>query len=194
MINVRKWHWYNMIASSTIYIEILPLFTYLFVFTFKDLLYFMCFPCICVCVCCVHSWSPRRSDKGIRFPGTEVTDICEWPYGCWELNWVLCESNTCFYCWAISVAQYLLFSVCVWHICICGGRGSVFLSHFPCYFLRVSHWTWMELTSFNETGCPAGLQDCRSLHTKGRVINLMDDGGPDVRKIVYLGWDGRLSR
>lgn len=43
------------------------------------------FTCMYVCVpqACTMN---QKSEKGIRYPGTEVTDSCELPDGCWEVN------------------------------------------------------------------------------------------------------------
>lgn len=30
---------------------------------------------------------PNRAEKGLGPPGTAVTDCCEVPAECWELNW-----------------------------------------------------------------------------------------------------------
>jgi hypothetical protein len=46
------------------------LFVYLFIYTFCALVF-----CLHVCLC-----------KGVRSSGTGVTDRCELPCGCWELN------------------------------------------------------------------------------------------------------------
>ena len=32
------------------------------------------------------AWCPWKPEKGIGFPGTEVTDDCDPPCGCWESN------------------------------------------------------------------------------------------------------------
>lgn len=50
----------------------------LLLFYFKDL--------CCVYVFCLHAWCPWGSEGGIRAPGTGVTDGCEPPRGCWELD------------------------------------------------------------------------------------------------------------
>lgn len=34
----------------------------------------------------VLAWCPERSEEGIRYPGTGVTDSYELPYGYWKLN------------------------------------------------------------------------------------------------------------
>ena len=34
----------------------------------------------------IQAWCPRRPEEGIRIPETRVTDGCEPPCGCWELN------------------------------------------------------------------------------------------------------------
>lgn len=34
----------------------------------------------------MDGWCPKTPEEGIRFPGTEVTDGCESPWGWWELN------------------------------------------------------------------------------------------------------------
>jgi hypothetical protein len=41
---------------------------------------------VCVCVTCMCTWRPRRSDEGIGSPGTGVTNGCEPSCGCRELN------------------------------------------------------------------------------------------------------------
>lgn len=38
---------------------------------------------VCVPQACTMN---QKSEKGIRYPGTEVTDSCELPDGCWEAN------------------------------------------------------------------------------------------------------------
>jgi hypothetical protein len=34
----------------------------------------------------ISAWYPWKSEEGIRFFGTGVTDGCELPFGCLELN------------------------------------------------------------------------------------------------------------
>lgn len=40
----------------------------------------------CMHVHPVCAWCPRKSEEAFGFPGTEVTDSCKSPLGCWELN------------------------------------------------------------------------------------------------------------
>lgn len=35
----------------------------------------------------VHAWYPWGTEKGIRFPGSGVTEGCELPCGSWELSY-----------------------------------------------------------------------------------------------------------
>lgn len=57
-----------------------------------DVCVFIHVPCVCMavfiyvslCTTCIQC--PWRPEKDIIFPGTGVTDICEPPYGCWNLN------------------------------------------------------------------------------------------------------------
>lgn len=44
-----------------------------------------CFPS-CVSVYHLHAWCSKRPEEGIVFPGTEITDSCEQPCGCWQSN------------------------------------------------------------------------------------------------------------
>jgi hypothetical protein len=37
-------------------------------------------------VCHMCAWCSQRPEEGIRSPGTEVTDSCELPRGCWDFN------------------------------------------------------------------------------------------------------------
>lgn len=37
---------------------------------------------VCLCITCIQYW--RRSEEGIGFPWTGVTDGCELPYRCWK--------------------------------------------------------------------------------------------------------------
>lgn len=37
-----------------------------------------------MCIYNLHAWCWQRPEEGIVFPGTEVTDGCEPPHGCWE--------------------------------------------------------------------------------------------------------------
>ena len=61
---------------------ILKIFLHLF-----NLFYvYECFAYMYVCVPCVYMIPPRRPEKDIKYPGTGVTDNCEPPCGCWELN------------------------------------------------------------------------------------------------------------
>lgn len=41
---------------------------------------------VCASVHCVCVQCPQISEEGIEFPGTGVTDGCEWPYQSWESN------------------------------------------------------------------------------------------------------------
>jgi hypothetical protein len=34
----------------------------------------------------VHAWDPKRSEKVVKFPGTELTDSFEPPHRNWDLN------------------------------------------------------------------------------------------------------------
>lgn len=34
----------------------------------------------------IYAWSPTKPERGVRSPGGVVTDSCEPPRGCWELN------------------------------------------------------------------------------------------------------------
>ena len=49
-----------------------------------------CFICMYVGASCV---CPRRPEEGIRSPWTGVTDGCQLPRGCWELNLCLLEEQ-----------------------------------------------------------------------------------------------------
>lgn len=40
----------------------------------------------CVSVCHLCAWHLQRPDKGIRSPGSGITDGCDWLCGCWELK------------------------------------------------------------------------------------------------------------
>lgn len=40
----------------------------------------------CIYVCHVCVWCPQRSEGGIRSLGTEISDVCKPPCGCWVLN------------------------------------------------------------------------------------------------------------
>ena len=44
-----------------------------------------CLPA-CVYVYRMHAWYLWRSKEGVRFPGSEVIDGCEFPWGCWKPN------------------------------------------------------------------------------------------------------------
>jgi hypothetical protein len=55
-----------------------------------DLTYFIIL-CVSVLTACVFAhqmcaWWPQRSEKGVESPGNRVTDDCEPPSRCWELN------------------------------------------------------------------------------------------------------------
>jgi hypothetical protein len=57
------------------------------IFLNKDLLLFHvcgCFACIYVPHVC--SVTAKQKRECVRTPGTDVTDACELPYRCWELN------------------------------------------------------------------------------------------------------------
>lgn len=44
-------------------------------------------PHACLCVICkIHAWRPQRPPKGLRYPGTVVTDSCNLLRGCWISN------------------------------------------------------------------------------------------------------------
>jgi hypothetical protein len=42
--------------------------------------------CLCACLCTTCVQFLRRPAEGVRYPGTGVTDGCEPPCRCWELN------------------------------------------------------------------------------------------------------------
>ena len=51
-------------------------------------MYFICMDILpaCISVHCNHAWYSLRSEEDIRFPGTGVTDACEPPCECLELD------------------------------------------------------------------------------------------------------------
>jgi hypothetical protein len=53
------------------------------------MIYFCVHECFGICIYVPHisPWCPWRSEEGIRFAGTRVTDVCEPPCGCCQLNW-----------------------------------------------------------------------------------------------------------
>ena len=42
--------------------------------------------CLYVCLCTTCMSEAKEASKFIRSLGTRITDGCELPYGCWELN------------------------------------------------------------------------------------------------------------
>ena len=54
-----------------------------------DLIWFDCMIIWDRFITCLRSRSmqcPQRPAEGVRSPGTEVTDSCKLPRGCWDLN------------------------------------------------------------------------------------------------------------
>jgi hypothetical protein len=49
-------------------------------------LFYVCVFCLHVCLCTMCMQGLWRPEKGAGSCGTGVTDGCELPYGCWELN------------------------------------------------------------------------------------------------------------
>lgn len=53
----------------------------------------------------MHAWCLWKQEKYVRSPGTKVTDGCELPSECRELNRVLAVAASAFNYGAISPAQ-----------------------------------------------------------------------------------------
>ena len=57
----------------------------------------------CVSVYHTMAWCPKNSEDAVRSPGAEVTEGCEIPRGCWELNSGLLQEQ-----YALSTAELSL--------------------------------------------------------------------------------------
>jgi hypothetical protein len=69
-----------------------------------------CFACkyICAPYVCTELKEARGAEKVVRSPGTGVTDHCESPCVCWELNQgPLKEQSVAFVC--LSVLRFIYF-------------------------------------------------------------------------------------
>lgn len=88
--NLQEVHSWKLVALCFVYVcacTLACVWTYFFLFLKIKLIYFTlcvgishawmrCIPCICRC--------PRRSEEGIRSPGTECMNIGKTLCGCWE--------------------------------------------------------------------------------------------------------------
>lgn len=48
---------------------------------------------LCMSVQDKHAWLTWRPEGVLALPGTGVTDGCKLLCGCWESNWVFCQSK-----------------------------------------------------------------------------------------------------
>jgi hypothetical protein len=60
----------------------LQLLLLLFLFNVFFFNFYLCVVSDCLSVYYLHAWCPQRLEKGVRFPGTGVTDDCGPPRGC----------------------------------------------------------------------------------------------------------------
>lgn len=64
-------------------------------FVWFSFIFILCLWVFCLYTRCI--WSSWWSDEGRRSPGIRITESCEPPYWCWELNQDLLEEGQCYY-------------------------------------------------------------------------------------------------
>lgn len=63
----------------------------------------------------ICAWCPRRFEEGIRSPETEVTDDCQLPYGCRELNSIFSpDLDSCIFFLYFLFSFYFYFTLFIW--------------------------------------------------------------------------------
>lgn len=57
--------------------------------------YLMCMSVCSLCVCTHTTWMQClwQPEKGVRSPGTQITDACELQWECWVWIWILCKRS-----------------------------------------------------------------------------------------------------
>jgi hypothetical protein len=63
--------------------------------------------CLHLSLCTMWSQCPRKPEEGGRSSGAGVTDYCQLPSGCWELNHVLAVIILCFHPWTCLCGHFM---------------------------------------------------------------------------------------